>query len=201
MLRALVLALIIGALSALSSSTSAQPLVCPPIDFGADFGAPPSNFVILTDQLDECGVTFSTVDPEGVYWIGGGGYSSFTYCILAGALYQGGDPAGVDPIRIDFESPVQSVSIRGYDGGGDADTMILDAFAAGNVLIDTETITADFEFPGLVATVSGQIEYVTVRVEGTVSGLFFDDLDWDVAVSSPESVASASWGRIKSSYR
>jgi hypothetical protein len=199
MLRAPVIVMLLLAFAV--SSTSAQ-LICPPIDFGADLGAPPSNFTILTDQLAECGVTFSTVDPEGVYWIGGGGYSSYTYCIFAGSLYVPDGPAGgVDPIRIDFEDPVQSVSIRGYDGGGDIDTMILDAYGASDVLLDSDSISANFEFPGNVASVSGQIKYVTVRVEGTLSGLFFDDLDWDHAVSSPDNVTLTTWGRIKTNYR
>jgi hypothetical protein len=177
MFRLSTIVLILTAMTSLAPTSSvAQSFHCPGIDFGPDFGAPPMNFVILTDQLAECGVTFSTVDPEGVYWIGGGGYSSFTYCISAGGLPSEEDPTGgVDPIRIDFADPVQLVSIRGYDGGVDVDTMILEAYGAGDVLVDSNTVSAEFGFPGLVASVTGPIEYVTIRVEGTTSGLFFDD--------------------------
>lgn len=169
-----------------------------PIDFGPDFNAPPSDFIILTDQLIDCGVSFSTTDPEGVYWIGGGGYSSFTYCILAGALYNGGDPSGTEPIRMDFTVPVSSVSIRGFDGGGDTETMILEGYSANDVLVDSAQVTAGFGVQGITLTVKGPIAYATVRVEGTVAGLFFDDLAFEEA---PISVTPSSWASVKARYR
>ncbi len=178
----------------------------PPIDFGPAWGAPPTGFVILTDQFADCGVLFSTDDPEGVYWIGEGGPSTFTYCIMAGNLYQpGGPPAGVDPIRIDFTEPVASVSIRGFDGGGDVDVLFLEAWGPGGILVDEIDIGGTFEFPGEVATVTGpRIEYVTFLVAGTLAGLFFDDLDysscpWDLDGSGEVGIVDfldllAAWG-------
>jgi hypothetical protein len=98
---------------------------------------------------------------------------------------------------VDFANPVSFVSVRGYDGGGDVDTMVLEAYGAGDILIDSQEITSIFGFPGETATVTGAIEYVTFRVEGTTAGLFFDDLEWEGIVS----VSPTSWGTIKSLYR
>jgi hypothetical protein len=149
--------------------------------------------------LSDCGVVFSTDDPEGVYWIGGGGYSPFTYCIFAGAQpFAGGPPAGVDRIRIDFASPPQIAWIRAFDADPDIDTMIIESYGPGGILAHTQQVTDTFEYPGLrVGVGGGAIEYMTVRVEGTTSGLFFDDL----SVFSSVAVSASSWGAIKATYR
>ena len=147
------------------------------IDFGPSFGAPATE-VVLTDQLLAYGVLFSTTDPEGVTWFGGpGSPSSYTYVIHAGQLLRIGGPcAGIDPIRVDFSPFVTEASVRGFDGGGDTDTLILQAFDGRGNLVDSETITSTFS-PGHTAAVNAvEIAYVTFEVSGTCSGLFFDDL-------------------------
>lgn len=184
----------------LNFGETAPPLPCPgpPIDFGPAFAAPVTGFVVLTDQLAHCGVDFSTTSPEGVYWIGGSGYSSFPDCIHAGSLAGETSPTGgIDPIRIDFSTLVSTVSIRGYDGGGDTDTMVLEGYDTGGNLVDTNVITDTFTFPGSVASVTGSIAYVVVSVEGTTAGLFFDDLDFGNTVP----VEETTWGAIKAMYR
>lgn len=50
----------------LESSVAGQCEGVVTIDFGPSWGAPQSGFVILTDQLADEGVLFSTEDPEGV---------------------------------------------------------------------------------------------------------------------------------------
>jgi|GEM_PF-2376802 len=146
------------------------------IDFGPAFGGPATGHMVLTNQLAAYGVTFSTTDPEGVFWWGGDySYEAARYSITAGNL---GTVQFIDPIRVDFSIPVMQASIRGFDGGTDIDTLILKAYNSSNVLLDTDTITNIFTNPGLIASVSGaNIAYITfeVSVEGN-HGLFFDDL-------------------------
>lgn len=84
-----------GALFAISAMVRAEAIPCSPVDFGLDFGAPDS-WTILTDQLAECGLTFSTVDPKGVYWWGTASEASFQYCITAGYLPVGGGSGCID---------------------------------------------------------------------------------------------------------
>ena len=146
------------------------------IDFGPAFGAP-ADEVSLTNQLQSYGVTFSSVSPEGVCWFGTThARSAYGYCINAGW-----EPpwASIKSIRVDFSPLVDQVSIRGYDAGGDTDTLVLKAFDQSDALVDTQQFTSVFEEPGSVVSVSvGEIAYVTFEVQGTYSGLFFDDLTY-----------------------
>jgi hypothetical protein len=150
------------------------------IDFSQAFGAP-ADMTQLTTQLQDLGVRFSSTCPAGVVWFGANpSVSSYAYAI-SGGFYPPGTPnAGngcTDPVRIDFDPLVSEVSIRGFDGGGDIDTMILKAFSSSGGLLDTRTFTDAFAAPGQTLSVTGTaIAYVTCEVQGTTSGLFFDDL-------------------------
>jgi hypothetical protein len=144
----------------------------------------------LTNQLAGYGVTFSTTDPEGVSWFGPGYYwPSAYYSIAAGDL---GAVEFVDPIRVDFSTYATEASIRGFNGGGDLDTLILKAFDSSDTLVDSTSITAVFGTPGSVASVSAsQIAYITFEVSAATNhGLFFDDLKFTSAdVPEPSTLA------------
>jgi hypothetical protein len=161
------------------------------IDFGPSFGAPASGHVVLTDQLSSWGVTFSTTDPEGVFWWGGDyPWSPGAYSIMAGSPGGLNVSFGVEPIRVDFSTSVTEATIRGFDGGGDTDTLILKAFDGTDSLLDLDSITSVFMDPGLTATVSGaNITYITFEVSVTGDhGLFFDDLSF-----TPIPIPGAVW--------
>jgi hypothetical protein len=143
-------------------------------------GAPTDYHTVLTDQLVSYGVWFSTIDPEGVFWWGPTyPWEPARYSIHAGGL---GGEQGTDPIRVDFSPYVVEASIRGFNGGGDVDTLILRAFDSNDNLVDSSTITDVFSTPGLVASVSApEIAYITFEVSvPTDHGLFFDDLSYEV---------------------
>jgi hypothetical protein len=154
------------------------------IDFGPSFGAPANGYVLLTDQLIDYGVVFSTTHPDGVRWLGGDyQWPPAQYSIISGPTETGGLPGGVVPIRVDFDPPVIEASVRGYDGGGDIDTLILNAYDSAGVLIDSDVITDGFLWPGYVATVSAaDVAYITFEVANDLGdrGLFFDDLSFTV---------------------
>ncbi len=159
------------------------------IDFGPGFGAPASGHVVLTDQLSSYGVTFSTTDPEGVFWFGGDYYwEPARYSIASGDLE--GSQFFVEPIRVDFSTLVTSASIRGFDGGGDIDTLILNAYDGSDNLVDSMIIEDPFSASGLVASVFGSnISYITFSVSVLGGhGLFFDDLTF-----TPVPVPGAVW--------
>jgi hypothetical protein len=149
------------------------------IDFGADSGAPTKGWSILTNQFASSGVTFSTTDNEGVYWWGNDySWRPARYSISAGSTW-GSVPGCTDPIRMDFNPYVAQVSVRGFDGGGDTDQMLLKAYDRFGQLVDSKELTGTFEAPGSTLTVNGsQIAYVTVEAIATYSGLFFDDLNF-----------------------
>ena len=99
------------ALSALAQSANAMI-----IDFGASLpGAPVGPDVILTNQLQGMGVTFSTTDPAGVIWHGPMGSGSYPYSISAGGVCSTGENCSYLPIRVDIDSAItgafSSVSI------------------------------------------------------------------------------------------
>jgi len=147
------------------------------IDFGQDFGAPATS-VELTNQLQSYGVVFSSANPDGVIWHGTDpDISTYPYCINAG--WDGGMGRTV-PIRVDFDPFVSEASIRGYDGGGDYDILILQAYDSSGSLVDDDVVSGDdFKYPGNIASVSApEIAYITFHVDGTSSGLFFDDLSY-----------------------
>jgi hypothetical protein len=151
------------------------------IDFGPALpGAPTGYHVVLTNQLSGYGLTFSTTDPQGVYWFGPGySWAPAHYSIASGDT--GSPTQFVDPIRVDFTMPMIEVSIRGFDGGNDIDTLTLTAFDSGGSVIDTDIISNDFAVPGSTATVTGTgISYVTFQASGSSAGLFFDDLSYAV---------------------
>lgn len=170
------------ALCALAQSANAMI-----IDFGASLtGAPVGPDVILTNQLQGLGVTFTTTDPAGVIWHGPTGSGSYPYSISAGGVCSTGENCGYLPIRVDIDSAItgafSSVSITGYDGGGDIDTMVMKAFDMSGTQLDEVTITDVYTVPGLTSTVTATgIAWVTFEVTGTsdtqhTHGLFFDDL-------------------------
>ena len=162
------------------------------IDFGSALpGAPTGHSVVLTNQLSSYGLTFSTTHPQGVYWFGPGySWPPAHYSIASGDLGQ-----FLDPIRVDFASPVIQVSIRGFDGGGDVDTLTLTAFNSGDSVVDSHIITNDFDVPGSTAMVSGPgITYVTFQASGSNAGLFFDDLSY--VVPEPATAALLGIGAI-----
>lgn len=150
------------------------------IDFGPSFGAPATN-VVLTDQLSDYGIVFSSDSPNGVVWVGPDGLGSFPYVIHAGFT---GPFADTSPIRIDFSAAAISVSIRALDGGGDLDTVILSGFNSSGLLLATQTVGPDpFTFPaGNVLEIQmgnlGAFDYVVLETHGTQSGVFFDDLSF-----------------------
>jgi hypothetical protein len=150
------------------------------IDFGPSFGAPETGTVVLTDQLASFGVNFSTTDPRGITWFGGDlAFEPGRYSIGAGFDPSPDVPSLIEPIRVDFSTPATSAAIRGFDGGGDTDTLILSAFDNSDNLLDSVSITDVFATPGLTASVAGpQITYITFEVTGAPRGLFFDDLSF-----------------------
>jgi hypothetical protein len=157
------------------------------IDFEPSFpGAPTDRYTVLTNQLASYGILFSTTDPEGVFWWGPTyPWVPAQYSIAAGDW---GTVQGVDPIRVDFSTYVVEASIRGFDGGGDVDTLILKAFNISDELVDSMNITDVFSTPGRVASVSAQeIAYITFEVSVSGQhGLFFDDLTY--AIPEPATV-------------
>jgi hypothetical protein len=144
------------------------------IDFGPSFGAPGSNWAILTNQLAPWGVTFSTTGSDGIYWWGPGVYGS--YAISEGPTW-GPNPHGTDPIRMNFSVYVNQVSIRGFNGGVDTDTMTLRAYNHSNQLVASNQINSTFSTAGHTLTVAApNIAYAIVQSNAPLSGLFFDDL-------------------------
>lgn len=161
------------------------------IDFNSELpGAPTGPDVILTTQLAGLGVTFSTTDTRGVIWHGPTGTGSYPYSISAGGVCGSNVDCGMLPIRVDINSAItgafSSVSITGFDGGLDIDTMVMKAFNSSNQLIGSPQVLAyNFQDPGSQLTVSGTgIAYVTFEVTSAVlsppvsyqHGLFFDNL-------------------------
>lgn len=169
------------------------------IDFSSALpGAPAGHHTVLTNQLAGFGTLFSTTDPEGVFWLGPGyGWAPAHYSISAGGSAPIGSPSAVDPIRVDFSPYVVEASIRGFDGGGDIDTLILDAFDSDNALIDSMRIIDVFSPPGRVASVSAsEIAYVTFEVSVAGShGLFFDDLTFR-HIPEPSALALLAMGTL-----
>ena len=151
------------------------------IDFGPDVGGPVKGWAVLTDELATSGVSFSTPEGQGVYWWGGDySWRPARYSISEGSVWD--NPHGIHPIRMDFSPWVTEVSIRGFDGGGDTDVMILKAYGPGGQLVDSVEITSTFDSVGHVLTVSApQITYATVQSIAPLSGLFFDDLSFTLA--------------------
>ncbi len=158
------------------------------IDFGAGIGGPSTGHIILTNQLSSLGVTFSTTNVGGVHWWGGDySWSPGRYSITAGGL---GSPQFIDPIQVDFSTTVNQASIRGFDGGGDIDTLILNAYDSLDNLLDTDSITNSFAAPGWIASVfsTTDISYITFEVSvSSGAGLLFDDLNFS-AVPVPGAV-------------
>ena len=156
-----------------------SPPIIRDIDFGPAFGAP-QNQTQLTTQLQYLGVTFSSTGPNGVVWYGQNpSPGNFQYVISGG--FSSAGLGVIDPIRVDFGSIVERVSIRGFDGGGDVDTMILRCFSSSGKLVDMATLSSTFGGAGHTLSVSGtEIAYATFEVQGTASGLFFDDLTFTV---------------------
>lgn len=162
------------------------------IDFDADLpGAPalPSGGdVALDDELAALGVTFSNPTGGPVVWHGPGGTSSFPYSISVDGVGAANDTRGVDPIRVDIDSSITGafnvVSIRGFDGGGDTDTALLQAFDSSDTLLDSATLSSIFANPGFTLSVmSSNIAYVEFEVTSVTNGvdpgpkgLFWDDL-------------------------
>lgn len=149
------------------------------IDFGPGFGAPPTGYAILTEQLSSYGIHFSTAHPQGVFWWGGNdGLINKRYTI---SLRNQSIPPGPDPnedIRIDFDVPVTSVQIRAWDGGGDTDRFRIRAYDAADNLVDTAQLTDIFQLPGLLLSVEADsIDHVTFGVLDPFSSpLIYDDL-------------------------
>jgi len=152
------------------------------IDFGLANGAPDTD-VQLTNQLQTVyGVTFSSISPNGVIWHGTRPtISAFSYCISVGWDEDGW--VRCDPVRVDFDTPMTMASIRAYDGGGDDDRLVLNAYDSSNNLVDSDSVGTygyDFAFPGETASVSAsEIAYITFQATETYSGLFFDDLTFE----------------------
>ncbi|MFK7897105.1 MAG: PEP-CTERM sorting domain-containing protein [Myxococcota bacterium] len=175
--ESLALALTTALLSALLCATSAAALS---IDFGPSFGAP-ARTTVLTDQLISYGVTFSSDSPNGVVWNGQGHTINYPYVIGAGFTNGYGDTSD---IRIDFLAPAQRVGIRAFDGGGDEETVTLRGFDASGQLLATRSIGPySFNNPGsflIIETgLAPGISYAVLETEGTMSGVFFDDLFYD----------------------
>ncbi|HPD28827.1 MAG TPA: hypothetical protein PLL20_02450 [Phycisphaerae bacterium] len=80
---------------------------------------------------------------------------------------------------MNFSSYVNLVAIRGFNGGGDTDTMILRAYNHANQLVAAKQITSVFSTQGHTLTVTApEIAYATVQAVAPLSGLFFDDLSF-----------------------
>jgi hypothetical protein len=167
------------------------------IDFGPSFGAPTTGHTILIDQLEaQWGVTFSTINPEGVIWYGGDYlWAPGRYSILSGEVGGVSDNFGVDPIRVDFSPYVTNVSIEGFNGAtgpcngqiADYDTVFLQAFDSEGSSVDSNSVTVETicGYSSAIASVSSsEIAYVTFHVEvegyqsGEGHGLWFDNLSY-----------------------
>lgn len=165
------------------------------IDFGPAFGAS-ANQTVLTDQLKPYGVLFSTTSPNGVIWNGRSPFvGSYSFNFHAGFTPDGF--VDTSPIRIEFVDPTtgapttaSNVSVRGFDGGGDLDILTLNAFDATGALIASHTVGphnffGDDGFMGNTARIDQTgIAYVVIETSGVQSGLFFDDLSFELSVAS-----------------
>ncbi len=161
------------------------------INFDLAQGAPLED-VNLTGQFREQGAIFSSTGPNGVIWHGTNSEGPFSQCMSAGSC-EGGIVC-IDPIRIDFVVPgtgipaaASRVTIRGFDGDGDEETLVLKGFnTSGGEIASSQIGPSPFTSPGKSATVAGsQIAYVLIFPEGTESGLFFDDLDFQMDLTQP----------------
>jgi len=151
------------------------------IEFGPEVGGPETS-KILTDQLQSYGIDFSTTNSVGVIWFGASSSSSYPYVI--GKPLSSGASESLWPIDVDFAYPVSAASVRGFDGGGDTDTLTVSAFNGQEALVDSSTVTSEFIQPGETLSVSDNgIRAIRMDVSGTTSGLFFDDLMWTPQVN------------------
>jgi len=167
------------------------------LDFGPALpGAPTGYKTILTNQLAGYGVTFSTTDASGVAWLGPTyPWAPARYSILAGDVHNA--DFGIDPIRVDFSTNVTMASIRGFNGGGDTDTITLKAFNSSDTMVDTMSITSVFDSVGHVATVNApDISYITFEVSVAGGhGLGFDDLTYEsTPIPAPGAILLGSIG-------
>ena len=172
------------------------------IDFGPDFGAPIGN-IELSTQLDAFGVRFSSTSPNGVVWNGTNAqFRSFDHNFDAGLTTSGfGDTS---PIRIDFVNPItglatkaSNVSIRAFDGGGDLDVLTLTGFDSNNTKVSSVT-EGPLSFLGgetagglTLSLTDKSVSYILLETTNTNSGLFFDDLSYELDFSFSEVVADS----------
>jgi len=180
-------------LACLGSSTAQAELIA--IDFDESFYPNDEPFVFLTDQLEpDYGITFSLPDSEEqLRW-----YEP-TGTIFGGRLSVR-DPFGANfttPIRIDFTNAVNFVQLEGFDGqGGDIDILHLRAYSELDQLVAQSTVNDLFGPTGAVISVLGEnISYVEFGVEADFSGLFYDNLVYNV-VPSPASSAALAIGLL-----
>ncbi len=170
------------------------------IDFGADFRPDTQDTILLDDELADYGVLFSLPDVDDqVHWMGNYGIFEFA---LADS-----DPFGpnvANRVRIDFTDRVDSVQIRAFDGGGDIDTVTLSAYnALGDLLEQNHIIGVLGGFGGVIDVLSiggDDIAYVTMETAAPVSGVFYDDLVFNV-VPGPSGLAVLGLGAFVSCRR
>lgn len=165
-------------------------------------GLPPAGAeaIVLTDQLADRGVLFSSPDNIDIAWLGNStGWEPSQYSIIPF-----NDPSGTRnafPIRIDFLDPVYEVSIRAFDGGGDIDEVFLEAYDSAGQLIALDESDSSHENPGETLSVSiTGIDYVIVRPNHGRSnrGVFLDDLSFTTGIPAPGTALIAAIGLLTS---
>ena len=160
------------------------------IDFGPALpGAPPCDWVILTNELAALGATFSTAAPGGVAWVGptyAWEPARFSITSIDAAPEQ--PPWGAEPIRVDFAPYVSEASLRGFDNSGDTDVLTIKAFDSGGTLVDSRSVFSPAGVVGWVA--ASEIAYITFEGSTLIGdGLFFDDLTFLPVASGPQEVS------------
>jgi len=150
------------------------------IDFGPSLGAPNTGNTVLTNQLDDYGVLFSSDNPYGVIWYGGDWiYSPGRYAITNGPT----DINGGGYIRIDFKYLAFNVGITGLDGGYDLDTLTLTGYDVNGSVVKSSTLTDPFLAPGKSVSINeyARIAYVIIEASDPAppgGALYFDNLTY-----------------------
>jgi hypothetical protein len=147
------------------------------IDFGPQYTQGTPGMVALTNQFENMGVRFSSLMPnDNVYWDQGSGLG-IPYSIYGRKpprfTFQNSEFA----MLIEFVNPVSFASISAFDSGGDTDTVIIEAFNAQGVRIDSDSVTSTLSQREILAVQGQGITALTITVTSSSGrGAFIDDL-------------------------
>lgn len=161
------------------------------IEFGGDYRDPDTGIIILDNQFDAVfaqeGIQFSSPTNNPIFWLG----EDYGFSAAANSIVMGDPRTGENsthPLRVDFLTPVNFVSIQGIDGGGDFDTLTMRAFNGDNIQIGFDSVTHTFGAPQTVGIIANNIDYILIEQSGVNHGVFLDNLSYN-QIPAPSTLA------------